>query len=472
MASTESTELTEEVRNCKMQNANCKLQIVESAINNLQFAFCNLQSSLRVLCVLCGCFLSATGSQCATVQEVVPAEGEPFTGELVSIEPERRAAFRVQGPTAAATSPQHELELNELVRWGHPRVPRAQIMVVLARGGRLMAAAAWSGGAPLRLDADKVIVLTDTWGEVPLPRSIVLGVVFAQRSHPKERERLEEVVRGEPSPSPSREGRGNVGDDLVLLTNRDRVAGKLAALSGGSLTLETAAGPAKLPLSRVEAVVFASEASGGSPAARPHPPMLVVGTRDGSLVHASAITGNEKELAIESATGLRLAGGKIDDVVFLQSLGGRFVYLSDLEPDGYRHVPYLSIEWPYARDRNVLGEPLSVGGQRYLKGVGMHSAARLTYRLDGNYRRFDSAVALDDSAGKRGGVTFGVYVQRNGAWTEAFSSGVVRGGEAPRLVSVDVAGAQGLTLTVDYADRGDELDRANWLDARLVKARM
>jgi hypothetical protein len=132
-------------------------------------------------------------------------------------------------------------------------------------------------------------------------------------------------------------------------------------------------------------------------------------------------------------------------------------------------VPYLSIEWPYRRDRNVMGDPLSVGGKRYMKGIGMHSAARLTFRLDGDYRRFDAAVAIDDSAGKRGSVTFGVYVLRDGAWAEAFTSGTVRGGEAPRPVSVDLTGAQGLTLTVDYADRGDELDRANWLDARLVK---
>jgi hypothetical protein len=135
-------------------------------------------------------------------------------------------------------------------------------------------------------------------------------------------------------------------------------------------------------------------------------------------------------------------------------------------------VPYLSIAWPYARDRNVLGAPLSVGGKRYLKGVGMHSAARLTYQLDGKYRRFDSMVALDNSAGKKGSVTFGVYVLRAGEWKEAYTSGIVRGGEAPRRVSVDVSEAEGLTLTVDFADRGDELDHANWLDARLVKTEM
>ena len=31
------------------------------------------------------------------------------------------------------------------------------------------------------------------------------------------------------------------------------------------------------------------------------------------------------------------------------------------------------------------------------------------------------------------------------------------------------SGAEMITLTVDFADRGDELDHADWLDARLIK---
>ena len=77
---------------------------------------------------------------------------------------------------------------------------------------------------------------------------------------------------------------------------------------------------------------------------------------------------------------------------------------------------------------------------------------------------------IDDAAEGRGSVTFGVYVLRDGKLSEAYKSDIVRGGEAPQRVSVDVAGAQGMTLVVDYAERGDEMDRADWLDARLVKA--
>jgi hypothetical protein len=197
--------------------------------------------------------------------------------------------------------------------------------------------------------------------------------------------------------------------------------------------------------------------------------MIVVGLRDGSLLYADAIRADDANLDIALPGGIELKGGTRDDVVALESLGGRFAFLSDLEPADYRHVPYLNIDWPYQRDRNVLGDPLTVGGKMYLKGIAMHSAGRLTYKLDAPYRRYDAAVAIDDSAGGRGSVVFGVHVLRDGRWQEAYQSGTVRGGDEPQFISVDLRGANALTLTVDFADRGDELDHADWLDARLVK---
>jgi hypothetical protein len=244
------------------------------------------------------------------------------------------------------------------------------------------------------------------------------------------------------------------------------VIGELTSLSGGSLELSTDAGAVKLPLSRVEAVVLGE---GHRQSIANKPPRVAVGMSDGTVLNATRVVADENALSVELADGLKLTGGSVKDVVFLQSLGGALVYVSDLEPASYRHVPYLSIEWPFARDRNVLGEPLVASGRRYLKGLGMHSASRVTYRLDGKFRRFDAMVAIDDSADKKGSVTFGVYVSRENQWKSAYTSAVVRGGDPPQPVSVDVEGAQALTLTVDFADRGDELDHADWLDARLVR---
>jgi hypothetical protein len=302
---------------------------------------------------------------------------------------------------------------------------------------------------------DTVTVRSDSWNETRLNRSQVCGLVFAERSHPNDRQRLESEVR-------TASGK----QDDVLLANQDRLTGKITTLASGTLILATEAGEVELPIARVTAVIFAND----RPAAEPLPrARTIVGLGDGSLLYAISVEAHDAGARLETAGRVKLTGGVRDDVVALQSLVGDFAYLSDFEPANYRHIPYLEIAWPYQRDRNLEGEPLRVGGKIYLKGLAMHSAARLTYRLDGTYRHFDADVALDDSAGNRGSVTFAVYLLRDGKWLGAFHSGGVRGGDQPQRMSIDLADAAAMTLTVDYADRGDELDHADWLDARLVK---
>lgn len=442
-------------------------------IKNLQF--CLYLAGFGI----CSCFSGVQVS--AAPQEVVPVDGPAFQGELVSIDASGRVSFRV-AETKEKNSQARTLPLGDLVRWGNPRAPLPQTIVVLAGGGQIVTAADWAGGAAVKLAGMEVVLLSDTWNEVRLPRDLVRGIVFAQASRADDREKLAERVRNESSSKPSQPEKQNASVDVVLLTNGDRLTGKLIELERGSLSIETAGGIARLPLSRVEAIGFAtsrqpsaiSRQHKGLDGLAPGPSLtgtttFAVGLRDGSLMYGKSIRASEKHIEIEMAGGVSLKGGDVGDIVVIQSLGGRFLYLSDLESGDYRHVPYLAISWPYMRDRNVLGEPIEVLGKRYLKGIGMHSASRLTYRFDGAYQRFDAAVAIDDSAKGRGSVTFGAYLLRDGKWVEAYKSGIVRGGDAPLPVSIDLRGARGLTLTVDYADRGDELDHAVWLDARLVR---
>jgi len=108
---------------------------------------------------------------------------------------------------------------------------------------------------------------------------------------------------------------------------------------------------------------------------------------------------------------------------------------------------------------------LRVDGRTYLKGLGMHSASRITFALSEPYRRFQSALAVDDLAEGGGSVAFRVFVDGQ----VRYSSPVIRGGQDPLPISVDLAGATRLDLVVDFAERADELDRADWLDARLIR---
>jgi hypothetical protein len=94
----------------------------------------------------------------------------------------------------------------------------------------------------------------------------------------------------------------------------------------------------------------------------------------------------------------------------------------------------------------------------------MHSASRLSYALTKPYRRFQAELAIDDQAGG-GSVGFRVFVDGQ----VRHASPIVRGGQPPVPVSVDIADAKRIDLVVDFADRADELDHADWLNARLVR---
>jgi hypothetical protein len=399
-----------------------------------------------VLSVLCSDTSFALAEE--PLPEVQPIDGPRFPAELASIDDQGQVRFRT-GRTLA---------LDEFVRYGHPVDPRPQPVVLLSGGSRIVAAAAWAEGTPVSLAADTVTVRSDLLNELQIPRSAVRGVVFAETRHADDRRRLENNIWA-----------ANLTSDEIMLTNDERLRGTVTQIDRGTLIMKTDAGEAKLPLSRVLAVAFAPRRG----VTLGNGTRFVVGLRDGSLLRQASLTANERELRVRMTNiNLTAVGGRADDIVFLQAMTGpRLQYLSDLQPSSYRHVPYLTIKWPYQLDKNIVGGPLAVGGKQWLTGIAMHSASRITFSLDPSdkWRRFEASVAIDDTSQKRGSVTFGVLVLREGRWQPAFTSGIVRGGGLPTDVSVDVSVATGLTLTVDYADRGDELDHADWLDARLVR---
>src|SRR4051812_25031783 len=116
---------------------------------------CEIFSILCALCVLCGeSLLFDAGCYAA---DVVPIDGERFEAKLVSID-RGRAAFRPAGKEEQPAD--REVTLESLVRWGHPVALRPQTLVLLNDGSRLVAAAEWSGGAPLKFAGNSLIVLS------------------------------------------------------------------------------------------------------------------------------------------------------------------------------------------------------------------------------------------------------------------------------------------------------------------------
>jgi hypothetical protein len=110
------------------------------------------------------------------------------------------------------------------------------------------------------------------------------------------------------------------------------------------------------------------------------------------------------------------------------------------------------------------GLPLQIGQQTYAKGLGHHANGSITVLLDGEYASFDADVGLQFCGG--GSVIFRVLVDGQ----KRFDSGIMRSTNAPKLVHVELAGAQELVLLAEDAGDGITCDMANWCDARLTRA--
>ena len=246
-----------------------------------------------------------------------------------------------------------------------------------------------------------------------------------------------------------------------ILDNGDEVAGLIESLAGDKLTIKGDLGLVDVPIPRVVAVIF-NPALRQPAAARAS--AAWIGLSDGTRLLAATVELHDGALELTSLSG-GVWKAKGEDLVFLMPQSGRAVFLSDLRPDEYRFLPYLDMKWPYGTDRNVTGGQLRSGGRLSMKGLGVHSAARLSYKLDRPWGRFQAQIGIDDSTGGRGSAGFRLFVDGK----KTYASPAIRGGAAPLPVSIDLSGARQLDLVVDYGEGGDVMDHADWLNARVVR---
>jgi len=432
-------------------------------------------SAISCLLVCCGLLFCTTAAVTADdsrppARRVFPVDGPSWSGVLRSVTSAGKLLFAQRGK-------RQELAWDDLVQWGSPSEPRRGSLVVTTGGS-------WLVGAVLEMRDDRLTIRCQSAGRLVVPMTHVRGLLFVLPIGLAARDRLFTRIESDVRNS-----------DRVLLVNGDLLHGTLVGLDGHLLRLETASsGTLRIRRDRVVAF-FANPALLTEPSDR-NAARTQVGLQDGSLwridpgaadaTSARGGTANRgaTEPGIAETTGLRVTGGRVrarltdglqvsdlalDELVFLCPASRRLVYLSDLVAAATMCRPYLQLPWRIGEDRAAHGGLLRAGGQLYVKGLGMHSTASVTYRLDGSFARFDTDVAIDNRAGQRGSVRFRVALLQSGRWDEE-ANVVVRGGQPPRTLSIDLTRATAIRLTVDMADHGDEGDFADWLLARLVRS--
>ncbi len=117
--------------------------------------------------------------------------------------------------------------------------------------------------------------------------------------------------------------------------------------------------------------------------------------------------------------------------------------------------------------KSVDGKPLRPGGVEVPHGIGTHAESRFTVDLKGGAERFLALAGVDAEVGKRGSVRFQVYLDGKLALTTR----VLRGGEKPLLVDVDLRGAGRMDLAVTDGGDGIDYDHADWGGALLLLAK-
>jgi len=248
-------------------------------------------------------------------------------------------------------------------------------------------------------------------------------------------------------------------EDRILLTNGDVLRGFITSLDSDHITLDTAAGRTDVPVGLAVAVRMA----GSMLPALPRPYFVITLQESGRLLVTDLDWSGD-------AASARLPYGQhvgleAERLVDLEVIGGRWEWIGDHPPISFEHTAMLALGWTFRIDRNVLGGPLTIDGERFERGVGVHSRSSLTYDLQGAYREFVASFGIDDDSGPYADATAIILVDGKRRHVQEH----VRRGERHGPLRVDVARAKRIELVVDFGDNGDMQDRFDWIEAALIR---
>src|SRR4051794_8070808 len=110
------------------------------------------------------------------------------------------------------------------------------------------------------------------------------------------------------------------------------------------------------------------------------------------------------------------------------------------------------------------GNPLTLRGTVYPKGLGAHAESDVTYYLGGNCTKLTADVGIDDETASKGGdVIFQIFADG----TKAADSGVLLGSSPAKSLTADLTGATWLRLHVD-PDGANTYDHSDWAGPQLT----
>ncbi len=110
------------------------------------------------------------------------------------------------------------------------------------------------------------------------------------------------------------------------------------------------------------------------------------------------------------------------------------------------------------------GTPITLNGTTYAKGLGTHSLSEVRYALGGSCSALTGVVGVDDEVGNNGTVVFEVWADG----VKKYDSGVMTGAMAGKPLSVDITGANDLSLKVSDGGDWTHYDHGDWANLQVT----
>ncbi len=186
---------------------------------------------------------------------------------------------------------------------------------------------------------------------------------------------------------------------------------------------------------------------------------------DGSRITftSATLSAGKLSLTVPSLGAVVIDSKGIASIRFISE---RVTNLADMKPTAVTQYGFFDKGFPYRVNRSVGGGPLRLGGRVYGTGLGLHSYAKLTYKLDGTYTSFVAVVGIDESVRPNGNARL-VFL---GDGKELIPKLQLTGKDKPQTVRMTLKGVRQFTIQVGFgADNLDVSDHVNVAAARLIK---
>ena len=253
--------------------------------------------------------------------------------------------------------------------------------------------------------------------------------------------------------------------DVLYLRNGDRIEGTLTGLGARSGSVMTVAGKrVETPWSKIAGLAWTSER-----AVRPRAKksMTRVVLEGGARL---SVTDLRLDAKTRQWAGKPLFGAKLEwpeeNLIAADMQQENLVDLSSLAPLSYEQRPFVGEAWALGRNVAATGRALQLAGSTFENGIGLHAPARVTYKLDGKYERFDALVGIDEQS-RRGRAR--IALELDGKRVELHDGKELTSKDVPVTVRQDVRGVRELTLVVELGAFGDVQANVNWAKARLQR---